>query len=206
MLFDRRYRAALLGALVATTALACDTTPKQSIEVAKFNDVIPPEIQADFQKRVDAYVVAHKQLEAKLPPLPKGATPAQVDRDQRAIGELVVQARSDAKPGDFFTPGMQIFVKALLADVFKGPLGRAAREDVYDEKHPVRAVINKRYPDEVPLSTMPPRVLASLPKLPDELEYRIVYNDLILMDVHAHIILDYVLDAMPPAEKDAPKQ
>ena len=62
-----------------------------------------------------------------------------------------------------------------------------------------RSVINKRYPDEVPLATMPPKLLANLPTLPDQLEYRFVYNDLILMDDHAHVILDFIVDAMPRA-------
>jgi hypothetical protein len=90
-------------------------------------------------------------------------------------------------------------VRTLLADVFKGPLGAAERKAVHDESHPVRPVINKRYPDEMPLSTMSPRLLANLPTLPDQLEYRFVRNDLILMDVHAHIILDFIEDAITPA-------
>ena len=108
-----------------------------------------------------------------------------------------MQARATAKQGDLFTPPMQVFVKRLCAEVFKGYTGKHDKDEIYDESHPVKPVINKRYPDVVPLSTMPPPVLAALPKLPDELEYRFVNNDLILMDVHAHIILDYIPDAIP---------
>ena len=160
---------------------------------------------ADFETRVEAYANLHRKLEATLPALPKGATPQQVDRDQRAIEQLVVQARRDAKAGDIFTPGMQKVVRALLADEFKGPRGVEEHEIVHDEPHPVHPAINKRYPDDVPLSSMPPRVLARLPKLPDELEYRFVNDDLILMDVHAHIIVDYVTDAVPTHPKSAPR-
>jgi hypothetical protein len=54
--------------------------------------------------------------------------------------------------------------------------------------------VNSRYPDEIPVSTIPPQLLEGLPKLPEEMEYRFVGNDLILMDTHAHIIADFVPD------------
>ena len=153
---------------------------------------------ADFSQRVADYVALHKKLEATLPKLPDDATPQQIDQNQRALERLVAEARAGARPGDIFTPPMQKFVRTLFARVFKGRKGQLAREQIHDEPHPVTPEINKRYPDIVPLATMPPSVLAELPKLADELEYRFVADHLILMDVHAHVILDYVLNAMPP--------
>ncbi|HEY9385062.1 MAG TPA: hypothetical protein VIP80_16245 [Gemmatimonadales bacterium] len=204
MFAAKPYRAAVLGAIVLSSALFAEPVQRPGGLAAQAGLRMPEELQADFQKRVGAYADLHKKLEATLPKLPKDATPQQVDRDQRAIAQLVVQARADAKQGDLFIPGMQTYVRALLAEVFKGPAGAEARKQVHDEPHPVRPVVNKRYPDEVPLSTMPPLVLASLPQLPAELEYRFVNNDLILMDVHAHIILDYVANAMPAAPAATP--
>ena len=34
--------------------------------------------------------------------------------------------------------------------------------------------VNARYPESVPVSTVPPQVLQALPKLPEELEYRFI--------------------------------
>ena len=206
MSYARLCRVAAFGAIVLASVLACDPAQRAAEKAAKSTVTIPPDVGADFQKRVEAYEDFQQKLAATLPKLSKDATPQQIDADQRAIERLVVQARPDAKQGDFFTPDMQAFVRVLFADVFKGAKGLAAMEQVHDEPHPVRPVINKRYPDEVPLSTMPPRVLASLPKLPDQLEYRFVYNHLILMDVHAHIILDFIADAMPAIPARPPKQ
>jgi hypothetical protein len=154
-------------------------------------------IEAEFLKRIDDYVTLHKKLEAMLPKLPKDATPQQIDKDQRALLLLVSQARAGAKPGDLFTPDMKKLIHERFNVIFQGTRGAQAKKYIHDEPHPVTPEINKRYPDNIPLSTMPPRVLAQLPKLPDELEYRFVANHLIVMDVHAHIILDYVLDAIP---------
>ena len=49
----------------------------------------------------------------------------------------------------------------------------------------------------MPLSTVPPQVLEGLPKLPEELEYRFVGERLILLDPHAHIIVDYMERVFP---------
>jgi hypothetical protein len=60
----------------------------------------------------------------------------------------------------------------------------------------LKVMINARYPDSVPLSTMPPQVLGGLPKLPEELEYRFLGDRLILMDVHSHTIVDVIDKAL----------
>ena len=67
------------------------------------------------------------------------------------------------------------------------------------DENPVGITVkaNQRYPDEVPISTMPPAVLKILPKMPEELEYRFVGRTLVIMDVHAHVIADFIPDAIP---------
>ena len=58
----------------------------------------------------------------------------------------------------------------------------------------VKIAVNDRYPDTIPLATMPPDILAALPKLPADLEYRFVGNRLIILDNKAHLIVDFVPD------------
>ena len=60
----------------------------------------------------------------------------------------------------------------------------------------VKFEVNATYPESQPLPTMPPNLLASLPKLPEDLEYRIIGRHLILRDVHANIIVDYIPNAI----------
>ena len=154
---------------------------------------------ADFLKRVDAYVALHKKLEATIPTLPKDATPLQIDQHQRALARLMGQSRSSAKRGDIFSPGMERIARKLLSDIFRGPGGAQMKREIFEEyeQRDIKPVVNGRYPDEVPLSTVPPGVLAGLPELPDELEYRFVGTSLILLDPHAHIIADYIDRAIP---------
>jgi hypothetical protein len=51
-------------------------------------------------------------------------------------------------------------------------------------------------PEGVPLSFMPPRLLASLPPLPPEVQYRFIGRSLVLWDVHANLIVDFLPGAL----------
>ena len=154
-------------------------------------------IMAEFSKRVDAYVALHKKLESTLPNLKDQTTPELIDKHQRAMERMLRDARKDAKHGDIFTPQMQRLVRDLLRPIFSGADGQQVKTEILDNEYKgsVKLVVNGRYPDEVPISTVPPQVLAQLPKLPEELEYRFIQTNLILLDPHAHLIADYVVQA-----------
>jgi hypothetical protein len=77
--------------------------------------------------------------------------------------------------------------------VITGPDGAVIKASLMDENPmAARVAINERYPDTVPMSTMPPDVLAALPSLPSDLEYRFVGNRLILLDIRSHFVIDVV--------------
>ena len=148
----------------------------------------------DFLKRVDGYVALHKKLEAPLPNLPAQTTPELMDAHQRALSKRIQDARKTAKPGEVLSPAMQRRIRTLLRPIFSGKDGQQIKAEILDNEYKgsVRLAVNGRYPDEIPISTVPPQVLAALPKLPEELEYRFIQNSLILFDQHAHIIVDFM--------------
>jgi hypothetical protein len=53
------------------------------------------------------------------------------------------------------------------------------------------------YPTELPLATFPARLLAKLPDLPPELEYRIVGRHIVLRDVTANVVVDVARNIVP---------
>ena len=156
---------------------------------------------ATMNDRLREYVDLHIKLEQSLPALPKDATPQQIDKNQRAFEKLMRDARKTAKRGDLFTAEAQPVIKRLLATVFGGPDGKQLKASIMDENpvDPValKIVVNSRYPDTVPLTSIPPQVLQTLPKLSEDLEYRFIGDWLILFDVHAHVVADYIDDALP---------
>jgi hypothetical protein len=155
-------------------------------------------VVTDFMRRVEDYVALHRQLERTLPALPDDATPVQIDQAQRGLFALLTAARAGARRGDLFTPGMTAFVQDLLGRMFAGEAGRRLRASLMDEnvkELPLR--VNQRYPDEIPLATMPPRLLKALPTLPEQMEFRFVASQFVLLDTHAHLIVDFIPGALP---------
>jgi hypothetical protein len=164
-------------------------TPAEAAALATMND------------RLKEYIELHRKLEQSLPSLPKEATPQQIDANQRAFEVLLKKARASAKPGDIFTPEARPVITRLLATIFGGPDGQQLKASIKDE-NPVDPValkltVNGRYPDSVPLTTIPPTVLQTLPKLTEDLEYRFIGDWLILLDTHAHLIADFIDNALP---------
>jgi hypothetical protein len=153
---------------------------------------------AGFTERVKQYAELHQRLESTLPALPKETTPAVIDSHERALEKLIKAERRNARQGDIITPETRRVFQRILARVFTSQDGRELKAAILDENPGKMALpVNSRYPDQVPLSTVPPQVLASLPKLPEELEYRFIGERLILLDVHAHTIADYMDNAFP---------
>jgi hypothetical protein len=195
----------LAGLLIALSAGSITATPqtksKARAPVKAPSAKAPANASAltikDFLKRVDDYIAVHKKLEDTLPKLSKQTTPQEIDVHERALAKLVQEARKTAKPGDLLTPAMQRFVRTVLRPIFSGKDGAQIKSEILDKEYKgnVKLVVNGRYPDEVPVSTMPPQVLAALPKLAEELEYRFIQNNLILFDPHAHIIADFMVNA-----------
>jgi hypothetical protein len=183
-------------AMTSAALLWCSTSPEALAVGRQAANADAAAFEA-FSKRVTGYTALQKKVSAGLPSVPDKATPKQLDDHQRALGQAIVQARKGAKKGDIFGPDMPALIRRLLAPVFKGAEGAQARAAIIEEPHPVVPLVNARYPDEVPLSTMPPDVLRLLPKLEEGLEFRFVGRHLILLDVKAHLIVDVIDNAMP---------
>jgi hypothetical protein len=170
----------------ATQRIVGPLSPADSQALSTMND------------RLKAYIDLHTKLERTLPRLPDEATPIQIDKNQRAFEALMRKTRAKAKQGDIFTPQARPVIVRLLATIFGGPEGKQLKESIMDE-NPVGVTVkvNGRYPDVVPLSTIPPQVLQTLPRLSEDMEYRFIGDRLILLDTHAHVIADFIDDALP---------
>ena len=151
----------------------------------------------DFVDRVNQYVALHKKLEATLPKLPEKATPEQIDQNERALGAMIQSARKTARRGDLFTPAMTVIVRRIMAQVFGGPEGQKLFSSVMEENFkeiPLR--VNQRFPEGIPVSTMPPAILKALPELPEQMEYRFVATQFVLLDPHSHLVADFMPGAL----------
>lgn len=152
----------------------------------------------DFQERINAYVKLHKRIAKETPPLEQTNDAAQIKTAQETLSGKIRAARADAKPGDIFTPDIRARFRKLLRPELKGEDGRDAKRVLKDdapESVPLR--VNSPYPAGMSLPTVPITLLVNLPRLPEELEYRIIDRHLILRDTEANIIVDFVPYAIP---------
>lgn len=147
----------------------------------------------EFEERIAAYLDVQKKAAADLPALKRTDDPAEIAARETAIGQAVRAARADAKPGDVMTPEVAAHFRRLIKADFQS---RTPTEQklMTDEIPPIRPKVNQTYPTDSPLATFPGKLLAVMPALPEGLEYRFLGHALIIRDIKANIIVDFILD------------
>jgi hypothetical protein len=152
-------------------------------------------ILRDFQKRVASYVDVQKRA-AQGAPMTSTSDPSITQAAENALAARLKTARANAKQGDIFAPSIVTRLRQLMDPELRGRAAAETRSAIRDEPPPVFALkVNAVFPDG-PLPTMPVNVLQVLPRLPKQLEYRIVNTHLVLRDVQAGIIVDYMSHVM----------
>jgi hypothetical protein len=182
---------ALLMSVCAATAVVAGAQERPRVNA-------DAQLILEFSKKVQDYIDLHRKLESTLPSRPDKPTPEQVDEHERALARLIAQQRVRSLQGTIFDKATRAYFRRQILRAIAGPDGAGIRASIMDENPGrVQLRVNGRYPDELPLATMPPQVLTELPKLPDELEFRFIGDRLILLDVHARLVVDYIDDALP---------
>jgi len=144
-------------------------------------------ISADFSERVSNYVELRTSLEKGLPVLTVTDDPGEIWRAQRALAKAIRVARAGARQGDIFTST----ISAELRDVLLVETNPATMAIIMDENPgDLSRRINRAYPTGQPFASMPAGMLAVLPRLPDDLQYRFLGRALILIDTRTNLIVD----------------
>ena len=193
MRFQKRWRITLLACAVvlgqAAAGLSRQTPPRVNADA---------QLSVEFLRRIDAYVELHKKDEAALPAISTKPTSAEIEGNARSMARLIAQARPSAQQGDILTREIRAYLRRQIVRALAGPDGAAIKDSILEENlGRIKVRVNTRYPDAVPLSTTPTQIIAALPKLPPHLEYRFLGERLILLDVHALMVVDYMDDAIP---------
>jgi hypothetical protein len=172
-----------------------------------------PDRVSGFEESIAAYTRLHHAVEAHVEPL-------EISQDARKIHQAVTarqlaiqQARAGAMPGDIFTSAVSDAFRDRIRAVLREhgrrgfDLWREMAEDMEAFEPPT---VNGVFSWATATAT-PPCILAVLPPLPDELQYRFVGASLVLVDIEANLIVDVlpgVIDATnaPPAHDEATPQ
>ena len=154
---------------------------------------------ADFQARVDRYVALHRQIEATKPPIVVSDDWSSIKESIDTLAGKIRTARASARQGDVFTPEVERWFRLTLGECLAGVDIEDFLADMNEEEWKDFALVPEvhgRWLQGAPLPTMPPHLIAVLPQLPEELQYRFMNRDLILWDVHANVIVDFIRGAL----------
>lgn len=153
----------------------------------------------EFNARLQEYVALHRKLANETGEIDETKNPRQIADREAALGKLIRSARAQARRGDIFTPAVEALFKQIIRDesARRSPRVRADRREDQDELADFTPTVNQVYPPTQPLVTFPAGLLRVLPKLPRELEYRLVQRNLILRDLEANVIIDFIPAATP---------
>ena len=173
-------------------------TPVQKATAAASSPDAP--VLKDFYARLDNYVKVQRELAKKSPDFDETKNPADIKIAQETLAAKIRQVRKNAKQGDIFTPQVAALFKRLMYPELKGAEGRETKQALEEEDGEVAQInlkVNATWPPSEPLTSTPPNILANLPQLPEDVQYRVTNKrHLVLYDVDANIIVDFIYNAI----------
>lgn len=178
--------------------------PRAGCEHEAFTPQARETARAEFARRIDEYAQLHRRLEGGLPAEEPFDDPHVMLESARRLAKAIRHARRDARPGDIFTACPARLFRAIIAETLSRD-GRDPRQvirSLNDERLPGARypVVNGRYDWRLG-AWMWPALLIELPALPREIEYRLVDEDLVLIDLRANLVVDILEKAMPVEEE-----
>ena len=159
-----------------------------------------------FKVSVEEYVELHRRVRATLPPLEVTPEPRRILKASDRLTAALRDARRGAQAGEVFNPVVAASFKARIHYALRDPDRRkriverlTEVEEDEDERPPAgwKPAVNGTL-DWFATGATPHGILEALPDLPDELQYRFVGLDLILLDVDANLIVDILPAAVSP--------
>lgn len=146
-----------------------------------------------FIQRVNAYMEFRSDFTEMVPPLRAASDHQAIETASNALAGALRAARPEARIGDVFAPDIVVALRQRIDEAMRQQ--GVAAEDLLAEMagkaslfYPPLAV-NARF-EWCSSAPTPGFVIAALPPLPDELQYRFVDGDLVLVDVPARLVID----------------
>jgi hypothetical protein len=174
--------------------------------VPAFAQMLTPEQEAEARRvllvAIDRYIALHEQLDAVAPPLHASIPASQIAAHRQELSHLIARARAGARRGHVLNGTVERYLRFVIQTEYPDAEDRrqlrALVTEPQEEGPPVlRLRVNAPVPADVALAMTPPRLLARLPPLPEELEYRFVGRHFILRDTETELIVDYIYNLVP---------
>lgn len=158
----------------------------------------PPGALRAFHENVGEYAALHRLLRDRVAASAIAPDVKAVSAARDTLAASLRLERPNARQGSILTPPIVQTFDCRIAGArlrLRGE-GDGVWRTLEPGRTPAHPTINETYPDHV-LEDPPMFVLRALPPLPEELEYRIFDRDLVLWDIFARMVIDYVPAAVP---------
>ena len=187
-----------LSLVGGTSSEKCDVIP-----VASDATLSPADTAAiaEFNERVREYCLVREAI--GMPSERIFNDPRDMQIVRKTLRDAIRERRPRARQGDIFTHAAAVAIRHIVT--------ATAAESELDLKDAVHALREDRLPGARPPvvndtydwrlgAWMWPALLLKLPPLPEDLQYRIVNDDLVLIDIRADLVVDVLHDALEAAE------
>lgn len=153
----------------------------------------------EFTDRLQEYLSVRQEVARDLLSERLFDDPGEMLFVRDALRRSIRDARPYARAGDLFTP--------RAASAFRHIIAATAAAERLDPKDFARELRAERLPGAKPPAVnrsydwrlgawMWPALLQALPPLPPDLQYRLVDDDLVLIDLRANLVVDILEDAL----------
>jgi hypothetical protein len=160
---------------------------------------------AEFTHVVNKYVDLHRMLAAPRGPEEMCSNWEELQRRTQRLAGAIRAERPTARAGHIFTPTVASFVRRHIAAALRdtaydvGTFLNEMEEDSLPEVPPLE--VNGAFPWAAG-NLMWPSMLQRLPPLPEEIQYRFVGRNLVLLDIRANLVVDVLKNALPAVSID----
>jgi hypothetical protein len=205
--------APVIGSLLLLVAPACGPTMPPTQAPAQPDPTFEP-----FRTALQSYIVEtqpyrktaaenQEKEPGKSDPTPKtgqNAASAVRTRQESLANALRTTIRPAAQPGAIFTRPIATAFKSQLDAALKTERRSLILDELAEQAEGNAKPVTPRINQTLKAPRVPPRLVDVLPPLPNQLEYDFSGRTLILRDIDADVVIDYLADVLPVPAASAP--
>ena len=201
---------------VIALALACGPKMPPTTAPAQPDPTFDP-LRTTLQAYIDQTQPYRKQAAQAQENTPGKASPTSASaealraRENTLAEALATKLRASAKQGDIFRPEIADALRHQIGAAFEGPRRALLLDDMAEQLTTPAPTQTTRINQRLEAPRVPPRLVELLPPLPKQLEYDFTDRTLVLRDVDADVVVDYLPNAFPekataevPTRQEAP--
>ena len=148
-----------------------------------------------FHSRIENYAALHRRLAGLVPPMETRPDVQSLRINRKALAVALRSARINAHTGDIFGGPVEETFRCLIAKAeqrSEGWLSGLPEEFVFPPG--MGPFVNESYPP-VLLGDVPYFLQLVLPPIPEEVEYVVMDNNLVIWDTYAEVVVDVLPNA-----------